>query len=101
VNATVAGVNVDLSGLTSAPGVGVIRNLNADAVTSYASLGLWDGTEFYPFLECLSGESWPFRLSRVYDRTFGTGTGTIDQDLQLRVKSSTGIIPITIEVFDQ
>ena len=99
ITATVVGVDVDLSELTT-PGLCRIQNQDA---TNYITVGIFDtsATEFYPFMELLPGESYVFRLSRNIGKEVeapGTGTGYAGATT-LRIKADTAPCPVLVEAF--
>jgi len=83
---TPSGVDVDLSEFTN-PSLYEVRNLD---LTNLITIGIWDGTEFYPLNEVLAGEHYVGRLSRYLGTSIesGSGTGTYDTGTYtLRLKS--------------
>lgn len=102
VVATLAGTDVDLSGLDSPGGLARIMN---KATSGFVVVGIHDNFEFYPLLDILPGESYPLRLSRFIGQSVGTtdvGTAIDDAGVyRLRVKS-VGVAEseVIIEAFD-
>lgn len=86
LTATTAGVNVDLSNLTT-PALCRIMNLDA---TNFVEYGIWTGSVFEELGELLPGESYPLRLSR----------NLLAGGRQLRVKADTADCNILIEAFE-
>lgn len=93
VNATTAGVEVDLSALTT-PGLCRVMNLDA---TNYVQFGVWDGTNFWELGELLPGESYVFRLAR----TISDGTGTSYTTGSLMLKANTATCICIVEAFEK
>jgi hypothetical protein len=98
--ATTAGVDVDLSALTT-PGLARFQNNDP---TNYVEYGIWDptGAVFYPLGELLPGESYPIRLSRNIGNETGPGdpgTAVLDNDNRLRFKAISGACQVTVEAF--
>jgi hypothetical protein len=81
-----AGIEVDLTVFTT-PGYFSAHNIH---LSNYAIIGVHDGSTFHGLLEVLAGE--------IY-------TGRVWQDIltggkTLRVKSSTGTVPIIMDIFE-
>ncbi len=96
---TVVGVDVDFSELTQ-PALCRIKNLDD---TNYITIGIWDPelARFFPIDECLPGESFVRRLSRLLSGELGTGAGTVGANTNtLRIKASTGTINVLVEAFE-
>jgi len=96
-----AGTNIDLSELTT-PGLCRIQNLDS---ANYVTVGPYDPetATFYPMLELLAGETFPFRLSRDLGWQYGTaaGTGTTGAETQtLRIKAHTAACNVLVEAFE-
>lgn len=92
------GVNVDLSEL-STPGVCVIQNLDT---TNYVMGGSYDPENnlFYPLMEWLPGEIWPFRLARDLGEEYATGTGTVGPETNtFRLIAVGGTCNVKVEAF--
>lgn len=101
---TQAGINIDLSALTSLGGF--CRFHNQDTVassTNYVEVGAWDGTAiFFPLLELLPGETYVVRLSRNLGEEFGTGTGTTGAGNNfLRLKAFNATVNVLVEAFNK
>lgn len=94
---TEEGVDVDISELESL-GRAILSNYSAD---HSFDVGLWDGTEFYPLLEIPAGQQYPIKFSSSLGNSFGTGTGTLGQDLSLRVKANGGEVKGSIEIYER
>lgn len=100
---TTAGVNVDLSQLSS-PGLYRIQNLDP---TNYIEYGPFDATaavhEFIPLNEALPGESYVGRLSRFLGSEFGTASGTAatGSGTVLRIKAVGGTCAVLLEAFER
>lgn len=93
---SVAGVNVDFSQLTT-PAYCRIMNLDA---TNFITIGIWDGTNWYPMLEVLAGETYVVRLSRSLSQEYGTGTGTTGSAVnQLQLRANTSACNVLVEAF--
>lgn len=94
---THAGEDVDLSSITT-PGLCRVQNRST---TEFVLLGIHDGSNFFPMLELLPGESYVMRLYRELGVEFtGTGTGTPSDinNLHLKVTGST-TARVLVEVF--
>lgn len=100
---TVAGIDVDLSNLSSLGGWCRIQNLDEVASSAnFLSIGAWDGVTFYPIHELLQGEFYICRLSRDLGEEFGTGTGTTGAAINtLRLKADNATIPVLVEAFNK
>jgi hypothetical protein len=97
---TTTGVNVDLSGLTY-KGLCRVMNLEADSATTYVLMGMYDGTNFFPLMEILPGETFVFRLYRYLGGEF-TGTGTNADTDTLRMMSMGGASSnVVVEAFER
>ena len=99
ITATVDGVNVSLSELTT-PGLCEIRNLDQ---TNYVEVGLWDASISYfsPLMEIGPEEHQIIKLSRNFGKSYGeTGTGTTDNDIQLRVRANTASCEVFVGAFE-
>ena len=99
IDATVAGVSVDFSELTT-PALCRIMNLDA---TNYVEVGIWDpeNAKFFPLMELLPGESYVIRLARNLQEEYQTGTGTTGANTnRLRIKANTTVVPVLIEAFE-
>lgn len=95
VTATVAGVNVSLSELTT-PGLCRIRNLGTNTV----HYGIHDGTNFFPFGEVRGGCHVDFILSSFFGDALAD-TGTADEgDVNLRVLAENSDTDVTVEAFE-
>lgn len=98
--APLAGTAVDLSAL-SQPGFCVLRNLGEEG---YVEVGISDGTEFYPFMELLPGETFTVRLSRFLGKSLDdslSGTASYDGGTySLFVKAVDFPCPMSVEAFD-
>lgn len=81
-NVTTAGVDVDLSELTT-PGYCVIRNLDS---TNFFEIGLFISSTFHELAEVLPGESYVIRLSRNVSN--------------LRLKADTAALKASVECFE-
>jgi hypothetical protein len=98
---TGAGTSITLSALAR-PGLCRIQNLDA---TNFVQVGVWDGTNFFPMIELLPGESYVVRLARDLNEEYGTGTGTTSGVVNaLRAKAS-GVGPgasinLLVEAFE-
>jgi len=98
ISATLAGTDVSLTELTT-PGLCRIMNLDS---TNFVEVGVHDGTSYFPLMELLPGETFVFRLARDLGLEFGTGTGTINADVNtLRIKADTAACNVTVEVFEK
>lgn len=93
LNVTTAGVEVDLSALTT-PGLCRIMNLDA---TNYVQVGIYDGSNFWEMVELLPGETYVFRLAR----TIGKGTGTSYTTGSLMLKANTATCVCIVEAFEK
>ncbi len=103
ITATIAGVDVDLTEVTSLGGL--CRIQNQDTVTSsvnFLQVGMWDGVSFYPMLELLQGETYIYRIARNLGQEFGTGTGTTGSPINtLRLKTFNASIAVLVEIFNK
>lgn len=100
---TPAGVDVDLSEISS-PSLYEIANLDDPTTGNLITMGIWDGTEFYPLLEVLPGESYTGRLSRYLTTSIGAGSGTGTYDTgtyTLRLKSDYENVNAYIGIFER
>lgn len=97
------GTDVDLTQLTSYgldPGVAWLHNLSA---LYYVDVGIRDPDtgQFYPLLKLQPGRGWPVELSEnlleQYDAT-GTGTGTVNNKLHIRLTDRTAPEGTTVNV---
>ena len=98
--ASVAGTTVDFSELVT-PTWCEIRNYDE---TNFVTIGIWDGTEFYPLLEVMPETHQVLRLSRLLGRSLdtGTGTGTFDTGTyQLMVKADTAACSVYVGAFER
>jgi len=96
-SATLAGVDVDFSELTT-PGLCRIANLDS---TNFVEVGIWDGVSFYPFMDILAGEWWVYRIAASLTDEFGTGTGTTGPAINtLRIKADTAACNVVVEAFE-
>ena len=99
VDVPVIGIDVSLAELTRLGGLALIRNADA---TNYMTVGISDGTEFFPFQEVWAGEHYPLRFSRHLGKSFestGTSTGTFDTgaySLHLRADSAPVIANVLV-----
>lgn len=93
LNVTTAGVEVDLSKLTT-PGLCRIMNLDA---TNYVKVGVYDGANFWELMDLLPGETYVFRLAR----TISKGTGTSYETGSLMLKADTATCVCVVEAFDK
>lgn len=101
VVATVQGVSVDLTKITT-PG-GFCRIINLDP-TNFVEVGIWDpeGATFYPLMELLAEEFYVIRLARNLQQEYGTGTGTTGAGTnRLRLKADTASCDVVVEAFDK
>ena len=98
VEATVAGVSVDLSEL-STPGACRLHNLDS---TNFVTYGIWDATDgiFFPLGELLAGEFHDIRLSRYLSEEMGTGTGTSGSGNTLYLKADTAACQVYVGAFE-
>jgi len=98
VQATVAGVNIDLTEL-STPGACRIMNLDD---TNHVAYGIWDATDsiFFGLGELLPGEWVDLRLWRYLGQETGTGTGTIGSGNSLRLKADTAACECYVGAFE-
>lgn len=96
ITATVAGVVIDLSAL-STPGFCRIHNLDD---SNFVTFGVYDGVSFFPLLELLPGEFQVIRLSRYVNLEF-VGTGTNADTNQFMVRADTADCEVNVEAFDR
>ncbi len=99
VTVPTTGVNVDLSGLTY-KGLCRVMNLELETATTYVMLGVYDGTNFFPLMELLPGETYVFRLYRYFGAEYA-GTGTNADADNLRLMSVGGTSVVTVEAFER
>jgi len=99
VTCAVAGTDIDLTEITT-PGFCFLYNMDA---LHFVTVGIWDGTEFYPLLEIGPGEGYPLKLSRFLGQSLGTvGTGTFDTgSYSLRIKADTAACDVFVGAFDR
>lgn len=91
------GVEIDLSALTT-PGLCRLQNIDS---TNYVTIGVYDGSRFFPVLELKAGESYPLRLSRHLNAEYvGTGTGTNSDINKLWAVANTASIYLLVEAFE-
>lgn len=99
ITATIDGNNIDLSELTT-PGWCEIRNLDQ---TNFIEVGLWDESvgEFHPFIEVGPEEHQIIKISRNFGESYAvTGTGTVDSDIEMRVRANTASCEVYIGAFE-
>lgn len=100
IEVTLAGVDVDLSELTTP---GLCRIANQDDANTF-EYGVWDpeGNTFFPLGEVGPGESYVIKLSRLLQWELGTGIGTSGPETnRLRLKSFTDVsINALVEAFE-
>lgn len=92
-----AGTVVDLTEIAT-PGFGVIYN---EDDTNFVTVGIWDGTEFYPLMEVGPGEIYPLKFSRYLESSLGVGTGTFTGTYRLMVKADTAACNVFVGVFER
>jgi len=90
ITVSTAGTDIPLSQLTQ-PGLCRIQNIDA---TNFVDVGIYDGSEYFPFMELLPGESFVFRISR-----FAPGPGTADT-YYLRGRANAASCILKVEAFD-
>jgi len=95
--ATVAGTDVDMSEITT-PGFCEVKNYDA---TNFVEVGVYDDGGFHPLLEVGPGEFYTIKLSRNLGSQFGTGTGTTDTGVTLRVKADTAACKVYVGAFER
>jgi hypothetical protein len=96
---SVAGVNVDLSQLTT-PGWCKITNLDP---TNFIEWGVWDPetTKFYPVGEIPAGKWIVFKFSRNVAWEYGAGTGTSGPETNvLRLRADTAACNVSVEAYE-
>lgn len=98
ITVTTAGVNVDLTALTTP---GLCRISNQDA-TNYFEWGVKDASSgiFYPMGEVLPGESYVIRLSRNIGEEYYSTTGT-DSGNSVHLKANTASVNALVEAFEK
>jgi hypothetical protein len=100
VVATASGVDIDFSAIVT-PGYATLHNIDD---VNFVEVGIWDGAVFHPLLEILPGQIYPLRFSRNLTEEFGTGTGTINADVNtVRVKSNNQLgtsVNLVVEAFE-
>lgn len=94
--ATTAGVDVDLSELTT-PGLYRVMNLDA---TNFVEIGIRDADGFLPFHEIMPGETYVGRFSRNLLQEY-IGTGTTGSIHHLHVKANTASCNVVLEAFEK
>lgn len=99
VACTVNGTDIDLTELTT-PGFCFLYNTDD---VHFVTVGVWDGTEFYPLLELGPGEGYPLKLSRFLGQSLGSvGTGTYDTGTySLRIKADTAPCNVFVGAFER
>jgi hypothetical protein len=91
------GVLLDLSQLIQ-PGLVWWQNLDP---TNFVTVGPYDGSRFYPFMEMLPGEMQQFRFSRWLNQEFlGTGTGTNADKNKVLMIATGGTCIVRAHIFD-
>lgn len=101
ITATLAGIDIDLSELTT---FGFCRFFNMDA-TNFVDVGIVDPEteKFYPFMRLLAGEGYVFRLSPDLQEEYGTGAGTGTTGAntnRLRLKADTAPCNVIVDAFE-
>lgn len=89
------GTNIDLSELVQPA---LCRLMNIDD-TNFVTVGVYDGTSFYPLLDLLPGETYIVRLSRYINQEF-VGTGTNADANNLRIVADTAACDVLVEAFE-
>ena len=98
ISVTTAGVDVDLSLLTT-PGLAFIQNLDG---SNFMEGGIWDGSSFYPLYDWLAGEGYTVRFSACLGQEFGVGTGTTGAGInKFRLKADTATLLASVEAFEK
>lgn len=99
IAATVAGVDVDLSGLTTPS---LCRLMNLDD-TNFVTVGAYEptGSSFIPFMEIGPGETYVIKLSQSFGQQWA-GTGTADEAgvVSLHIKADTDACVVLVEAFE-
>ena len=94
--ASVGGTIIDFSAIGT-PRLCWVENYDA---TNFVTIGLYDGSNFFPVFEVLPGEAWPIPLSRYLNQEFqGTGTGTNADVNDLMIIADTAPCRVSIEGF--
>jgi len=97
ITVTTAGVNVDLSGLTT-PGLCRLMNLDSTNVVEW---GVHDGSIFHPVGEMLPGESYVIRFSRnLLEEEDVPGTGTTADINAFMLRAVGGSCICLVECFE-
>ncbi len=92
------GTDVDLSNLDSY-GIAVFKNYDPD---NYVSVGVWDGSTFFPLFELPPLTGWPYMIARDLGEEYGTGTGTTGAAINtLRLKANTANCQVSVEAFER
>lgn len=96
--ATAPGTSILLTGII-VPGYCKISNIDQ---TNFVTIGIWDGTHFFPMLEVRPNESYVVRLSRELGNEYGTGTGTgtVGSGMVLRAVADTAAVKLVVEAFE-
>lgn len=89
------GTNVDFSGLIT-PGFCWIYNQDT---TNYVSVGIYDGTTFFPLLEVGPQEGYVVKLSRNLGNEF-LGTGTPSDVNYMRLMASVASCEVIVAAFE-
>lgn len=101
ITVTIAGVDVDLSALTT-PGVCVFKNLDP---TNFVEVGIREpGTStFYPLLILRPGRGWIVELSpNIQEEYFpSTGTGTTGPANFLHLKANTASCRVQVKAYEK
>ena len=92
-----AGTIVDFSHLTAYGGLYQIINLDP---TNFITVGIWNGSSFFPLQELLPGEAYNGRISRHFGIEYGSGTGTVTGTYSLKVVADTSACQVAVLAFD-
>lgn len=98
ITVPVTGKVVDLSALSLMGGM--CRFYNRDD-TNYVTIGVYDGTNFFPFCELLPGEFTRVRLSRFINVEFiGSSTGSNSDVNSLMIIANTAACNVLVQAYD-
>lgn len=91
------GIVVNLSAIDT-PGLCWIHNIDS---TNFVTMGVYDGSRFYPLLKFPAGVAYPVILSNYINQEFvGTGTGTNADINQLMLIADTAACQVVVKAYD-
>jgi hypothetical protein len=112
--ADMTGTKGPTPGLITVPTTGKVVNLTAlstmggmcrfynRSLVNFVTIGVYDGTRFYPFCELLPGEFTRVRLSRYLNQEFiGSSSGTNADVNALMIIADTAECEVKVEAYDK